>query len=61
MIDAPGAGEAFATAAARHYHIHEASLAGVAPPIVPSSTFLLNNAAHSSRLAAKLGQPTSRL
>ena len=43
----------FSTLCAQHYHVHEASLAGVAPPIVPSSTFLLSDAEHSSRLAAK--------
>ena len=43
----------FSTLCAQHYHVHEAALAGVAPPIVPSSTFLLSDAGHSSRLAAK--------
>jgi methionine-gamma-lyase len=46
-------GTSFATKASRHYDPHPGSLAGVAPPIVLSSTYLLEDAAHSTRLADK--------
>ena len=49
--DAPPA--AFATRCAQHYQIHARSLAGIPPPIVLASTYTLDDAAHSTRLADK--------
>ena len=46
-------GEGFATSAAKHYKCHPKSLAGLAPPVVFSSTFLVDDSEHSSRLAEK--------
>jgi len=43
----------FATRCAQHRWPHAASLKGVAPPIVLSSTYCLEDADHSSRLAEK--------
>jgi methionine-gamma-lyase len=49
--DAPPA--AFATRCSQHYQIHARSLAGIPPPIVLASTYTLDDAAHSTRLADK--------
>ena len=43
----------FATRAAQHYPIHARALAGIAPPICLASTYTLDDAAHSTRLADK--------
>jgi len=45
--------ESFATSAAKHYKCHPKSLAGIAPPVVFSSTFIVDDSDHSSRLAEK--------
>ena len=54
--------ESFATRAARHYQIHDRALQGITPPIVLASTYLLDDAAHSTRLAdkAEVGKTCAR-